>query len=122
VVTLALVPAAILMTRFVAIFVTVMLVMLAAAVLPHPRFMDEVDRLSAGRIVPAVAAPIGLLNRRHIKVDRLLVHRHRRRCNDDRLLINDRRWWHVAQIDAAIDTGLIDADRYPDVCSSKCGR
>src|SRR3989442_7832524 len=90
------------------------LIFLAIA-LTHPLLLDEVHGLTASVVAPAVPAPVLLIDNRDVEVDRLLVHGHRRRGDYNRLSVDDSRRRVVADVDAAVDAGLIDANRNSDV-------
>ena len=104
---------------FFAVFTTVIirtvtvsapLRVLMLVALPHPLFLHEIHRLAAGVVAGTVLAPVLLMARRHVKVDRLALHQHRGRCNDHRLRVDEHRLRVVANVDTAINPRLIDSN------------
>src|SRR5207249_423939 len=89
--------------------------MLEAVALTHPLLLDEVHGLTAGVVAPAVLAPVLLIDNRHVEVDGLLVHGHGGRGDHDRLSVDNGRLRVAADVDAAVDARLVDADRHSNV-------
>src|SRR6516225_6073344 len=89
----------------------VVVVVLVLPALAHPVFADEVDRLAARVVLAAVALPVVLMLLRNVQVHRLLLDDDARRRDDHRLRMPQCRRRHVADRDAAVDAGLVDADR-----------
>ena len=88
--------------------------MLAFIAFSNPLVLNEVHGLAACVVAAAIAAPVLLMRRRHIEVDRLPPSRVLRRGNDHGLR-QDQCWpWHISHVDTTIDAGLMDADRYVD--------
>ena len=81
--------------------------------LSHPLFLYKIHGLATGVVASAVFAPLLLVPRWNIQVDRLALHHHGGRCNDHRLWVNEHRRRVVADINAPIDARLINADRHP---------
>ena len=90
--------------------------MVVLVALADPVVADEVDRLTAGAVLAAVAAPVLLVRRRHVEIDRPpfddVI---RRRGDDHRLRQHQGRARQIADVDAAVDARLVDADRDADV-------
>src|SRR3954453_8748764 len=85
--------------------------MLVLVALAHPLVANEVDRLAAGMVLAAVAAPVLLMRRRHVQIDRATLDDDGRRRDDHRLRVIERRVRQVANVDAAVHARLVDADR-----------
>ena len=88
--------------------------MLVRVALAHPGVPHEVDRLPAGFVAPAIAAPVLLVRGWHVEIDRRPLVGDPRRRDQHRLRQHERRPRHVADVDAAVDTRLVDADRHAD--------
>jgi hypothetical protein len=99
--------------------------MLMRITLMHPTFLHKINRLAAGVVVVAVTAPILLVRSRDVKVDRLALH-HYSRLHKDRVVMNRRRnnnglWIHhcrlgvIANVNAAIDARLVNANRHTHI-------
>ena len=86
---------------------------LVLVALAHPFVAHEVDRLVAGAVAAAVAAPVLLVRRRHVQVDRRpLVDATGWRLDDHRLRQDQSAGGGTSpMVIAAIDAGLVDADR-----------
>jgi hypothetical protein len=89
--------------------------MLALVALAHPLVAHEVHRLAAGGVAAAVAAPVLLVRRRNVQVDRIAADDRARLRDDHRLRQDERRPRHVADVHPAVDAGLVDADRHADL-------
>ena len=105
VVAIMLVPAA---------MATAVMVMMLLPAITHPAILHEIHRLAAGAVAAAVAAPILLMRRWHVQIDRRTLHRDARRRNDHRLGQHQRGPRHIADVDAPVDARLVDADRDAD--------
>src|SRR4051812_2638507 len=79
--------------------------------LANPAFLDEVHRLVARAVAAAIGPPVALMAWRHVQIDRLALHDHRRWRDNDRLGVDQCRLRIVADIDASVDARLVDADR-----------
>ena len=77
---------------------------------PDPLLLHKINRLAASVVAVAMFAPIFLMTVRHVQVNRLAHNSHGLLNNDDGLLINQHRLRVVANIDAAIHTGLVNAN------------
>lgn len=77
-----------------------------------PLFAHEIDGSATGAVTRTVTPPVLLVHRGNVKVHGRRADRPRR--HKDRLGVdNGRRRVATANIDLAINAGLIDADRYP---------
>ena len=123
-VAFAVVMTVVFMPVIAAIFTAlVALVALVAAVVPigvllgiaftHPLVLHKVDRLAAGVVAAAVDAPLALMHRRHVEVDRLPLDDDSRRRNQHRLWQHERGCGQVADVDAAVDAWLVDSIETP---------
>ena len=84
--------------------------------------VDEVNRLTTGVVVVAVAAPVLVVAGRHTHVNGTLLNRDRAAVDDDRLRVDDGRGRLVADVDAAIEPWLVDRDADAYVgCSETAG-
>ena len=86
--------------------------MLISIALHHPLFLNKIHRLSASVVAAAMLAPLLLMPRWDIQINRLAHHGHGLLDDDHGLLIHDDGRWSVADVDSPIDTGLVDIDRY----------
>ncbi|MGA8785714.1 MAG: hypothetical protein WB542_10340, partial [Polaromonas sp.] len=98
-------------SSFVPIVVTVSLVILIAtiavpALAPLPAIIalhfNEVNGPGTCVVSGAVFRPIFGMPRRHVQIKRLLLHKHRRALNDERLHVDQRRRRRIADFDATI--------------------
>ena len=131
VIVVVMVPVATMVTMTViAAIIIVMMPLVAIAALAltisqiafsHPLLLHKIHGLPAGSIAPAVATPVSLVDNGHVKVDRILINDHRSWCDHHRLCIDDWRCRVVADVDAPINTRLIDADRHTYTGSGKHG-
>jgi len=80
-----------------------------------PPVAHEIDRLAASIIFAAVLAPVFLMTGRHVQVHRLINNAGRSGVDHDGSRINDFRLGIVSDVNAAIKTGLADADRHTDI-------
>lgn len=84
-----------------------------------PAVLNKVDPFAAGIVLSTVFAPVLRMARWHVQVDRLS---YRDPLNQTRLTIKQSRLWIVADVDAAIEAGLANADRYADIgCECRNG-
>ena len=80
-----------------------------------PVIAHEVDPPAAGVVLRTMAAPVLLVPRRHVKVNRRGRNEFRRLLDHHGLRI-DKLWLRkVADIDLAEESGLADSDRHADV-------
>lgn len=80
-----------------------------------PFIPHEIDRLAAGIIFAAVLAPVFLMTRRHMEVDRLSNNVNRCGPNHNGLCVNELGLRKVTDINATIKTRLADTDRHTDI-------
>ncbi len=107
------------------VFLSAVILSVSRLILRHidivvPPVTHEVDRLSAGIIFAAVLAPFLLMTRRHVDVDRLIDNAGRCRPDHDRLCVDEFGSRIVSNVNAAIKTGLADADRHADIGCLRC--
>jgi hypothetical protein len=76
-----------------------------------PIVAHEVDRSPASVVFRTVLAPVLLVTRRHMQVDRLYRNVLRRPHNYDRLRVDDRRPRNVANVNLSVKAGLAYCDR-----------
>ena len=95
--------------------------MLLLVTLPHPLFLYKIHRLATRVVACAVFAPLLLVPRWNVQVDRLALHEHGGRCNDHRLRVHEHWRRVVADINAPIDARLINANRHPHTGLGKKG-
>lgn len=80
-----------------------------------PLIAHEIDRLAASIIFTAVFAPFFLMTRRYVQIDWLSYNVNRCGPNNDWFCVN-KFWLRIAaDVNAAIKTGLSDADRHPNI-------
>lgn len=97
-----------------------MLAAVARHVLPVvPIVFYEVDRPATSMVLRAMPAPVFLMPGRYVQINGLHDNMLSRLHRDDRLCIDDRRRRNIADVDLAVEAGLADADRHPDV-AGKC--
>lgn len=80
-----------------------------------PVVMHKVDPLAAGTVMAAMLAPMLAMARRHAQIDGLALDHD---ALDDSRLTVDHAWlriWIIADVDAAIETGLTDRHGNPNV-------
>ncbi len=94
--------------------ITIVFMLLSIAAL-NPVFAHEVHRLSAGVVAGTVPAPILLVFARNVQIDRPLMNRHGARLDDHWLRIDHGGLRVVADVNATVDAGLIDANRDADI-------
>jgi len=82
--------------------------------LANPVFLNKIDRLTAGVVSPAMLGPVLLVPWWHIQLNRLPIDGDRGLNDYHRLRVNNAGLRKFANVDAAIDTGLMDANRNPD--------
>jgi len=105
-VSLVFLPAVILaMTRLILRYIDIIV----------PPITHEIDRLAASIIFAAVLAPFFLMARRHVQVHRLINNTGRSMPNHDGLCVYEFGLRKVSDVNAAIKTGLADADRHTDI-------
>ena len=80
-----------------------------------PVLLHEVDRLAARIVFAAVLPPVFRVTRGNMEIDRLAHDVHTDRLDDDWLRVEQPRRWKISDIDAAIENGLADVDRYANV-------
>ena len=119
VVTSATVSMVFITTMFVlSVFPVMVLTIIGNVIIPIPAFFYKIYRPATGMIAVAVLAPPFCMARGHPQVDRLILF-HDMPVDDDRFAIDDA-WCRIrelANIDAAIEPGLADADGYAHICS-----
>ena len=81
-----------------------------------PAILHEIDRLPAGVVLVAVLAPVLLMARTYVQVNRLACYARWRTLDNDWLSVDQLRLREIADIDAAIEAGLADLDGYADIC------
>src|SRR5689334_7165873 len=84
-----------------------------------PAVLYEINGLPARVVAIAELAPVLRMPGRNAQIDRL-AHRTGRALDDDRLRIHDARRGRAADVDAAVEPRLADANRYSDV-GGQCG-
>ena len=94
----------------IAVILAVPTVLLLLIALANPTLLDKVHGLPACAVAAAMLGPVLLVPRRDIQVHGLRPDDHRLWRNDDRLAIDHRRSRIVADVDSAVDPGLVDAD------------
>jgi hypothetical protein len=80
-----------------------------------PPVLHKIDWLTAGVVLVAIPAPVPGVSRGDVQVDRLLGDTHRSPLDYDRTWVDEYRLWNVTDIDAAIEPGLADRNRYAHV-------
>lgn len=78
---------------------------------------DEVHRLAASVVLAAMLGPLFGMARWYMKIEWRLLDQNCGALNDDRLCIDQRRRWRVANVDAAIDARL----QLPRDCGADIG-
>ena len=85
-----------------------------------PSIFYEIDRVTASIVLAAVLAPVLGMSWRHVHVNGLINDADRCGMNDNRSCVNDFGMGKAPNVNAAIETGLGDADRDPDIGSKCC--
>src|SRR6187431_2824684 len=80
-----------------------------------PVLLYEVDRLSARVVLAAVLAPVFCVTRGNVNVNGLAHHAHGHRLDDHGFLVDEHRGREIANVDATVEPGLADLDRYTHV-------
>jgi hypothetical protein len=80
-----------------------------------PFVLDEIDGAATGIILGAVLAPVFLMTGRYVHVDGLIDNTGGNRMNHDGLRVDDLRLRIIVDVNAAIESGLADTDRNPDI-------
>lgn len=111
---------AIVVIAAVSVIATVVAVIVALAVAGNidivvPPVLHKIDWLTAGVVLVAIPAPVPGVSRGNVQVDRLLGDTHRSPLDHDRTWVDEYRLWNVTDIDAAIEPGLADRNRYAHV-------
>src|SRR5262252_9087990 len=78
-----------------------------------PTFLYEIDRLTTRIVAVAMLVPVLGMAGRHMQVDWLRGHTHGYRLDHDGLGVEDRRRGQGADVNAAIEAWLTNADRHP---------
>lgn len=76
-----------------------------------PRILDKIDLLAAGVIRTAVLRPMFGVPRRYAQIDWRLWDVPARPFDDDRLGVDHRWRWEVADVEATVEARLADLDR-----------
>ncbi|GGH54378.1 hypothetical protein GCM10010975_10870 [Comamonas phosphati] len=93
---------------------------LAAPVPVRRRVAQKINRLAAGVVAPAIAAPVARVLGRHPHIDGLLGHHHGRRGNQHGLLVQQRRR-RIAYVHAPIDAwSQLPGNRAADIGLGLC--
>jgi hypothetical protein len=88
--------------------------MLTLVPVPDPLLLHKIHGPTASAVAGAIAAPVLLVKRRNVKIGRRYSNRARR--DDHRLRVNHGRRGIAANVDLAVNTGLVDTDGYPHLC------
>ena len=80
-----------------------------------PLIMHEIDRLATCIILTTVLAPVLLMTRRYVHIDRLINYTGRRGLNHNGPSVDELGLRSVSDVNAAIKTGLADAYRHTDI-------
>lgn len=89
--------------------------MLMLVAVPNPLLLHKIHRLATGVVVHAMFAPVLLMARRHVKINRL-AHNGNGLLNDDhRLRIDQHGLRIIADVDTPVNAGLVDPDRHAHV-------
>ena len=111
---------ALVLTMVVIAFAIVRVCVLGALVMMHvfvvvPLVLHEIDGPAAGAVLTTMLAPVLLMPRRHMQIDRRHLVVFGCALNDNRLGVHDRRPWHVSDFDLPVKAWLSDADRDRDI-------
>src|SRR6266705_585770 len=98
-------------TLVMAVTVMSMVLVVIAIYLPVARYVyvvvpvvtDKVDRPTAGVVGRTMLAPVLLMTRRNVQIDRRGHHDHRRRLNHHRMRVHQLRRWKIADSDLAVE-------------------
>src|SRR4029077_1684240 len=85
-----------------------------------PVVLHEVDRLSAGVVLAAMVAPIPLIARANVQIDRRRQHAAGNAYTHDGRAIDEARRRRVAEIHASVESGIAQADR-DSYLRGRCG-
>jgi hypothetical protein len=80
-----------------------------------PVIAHEIDRPAAGVVLRAVFAPVFLVARRHVQVERRGREELRHLLDHHRLGINNWRLRNAADVDLSEESGLADSDRHANI-------
>ena len=80
-----------------------------------PFLFYEIDGALARIVLAAVLAPVLRMTGRHVHIDGLINNADRRGMNKDGSCVNDFWMGKTTNVNAAVKTGLGDADRDPDI-------
>ena len=100
----------------VAVIVTMAFTIVGNVSIGVPVMPDEVDRLAAGVVLAAVMAPIALIARAHMQIDRRRQHPAVNAYAHDGRAVDEAGCRRVADIHASIKPGLAQADGGRHLC------
>ena len=103
-------------TVFVTVFVTVVLAIVRDVSIGVPVMPDEIDRLTAGIVLAAVMAPVALIARAHMEIDRRRQYAAMNSYTHDGRTIDEAGRRRVADIHASIKARVAQADGGPHLC------
>jgi hypothetical protein len=100
----------------IAVIVTMLFTIVGNVSMGVPVMPDEVDRLAAGVVLAAVMAPIALIARAHMQVDRRRQHAAMYAYAHDGRAIDEAGRRRVADIHASVKAGVAQADGGRHLC------
>ena len=86
-----------------------------------PAVLHEQHALAAGMVIAAMTRPMLDVARRHAQVDRRRLDIAHRALHDDRLAIHHLRLRIIADVDAAVEARLADAEGHRDIGGERGG-
>src|SRR5580704_3992838 len=104
---------AVIVAVFVPMFVPMMFAIVGNVSIGVPVMPDKVDRLATGVVLAAVMAPIALIARSHMQIDRRRQHAAMNTYAHDRRAINEAGRRRVADIYASVKARVAQFDRGP---------
>ena len=103
----------------VAMFITMVFTIMGDVSIGVPIMPDEVDRLTAGVVLAAVMAPIALVARAYMQIDRRRQHATLNAYADHRRAIDEAGRRRVADIHASVKARVAQADGGRHLCARR---
>jgi hypothetical protein len=100
---------------FTTIFLSMMLLIIRHVSFIVPPVLYEIDRAATGIVFGAVLTPMLFMTGRYMHINRLIYDSGGHRLNYDGFCINEFGLRRVSDVNAAIETGLTDADRNSNI-------
>ena len=107
-------------TMFLAMSLTMLRLIIGNIFFIVPSVLYEIDWSAACIVFGAVLAPVFLMTRRYVHIDRLVDNADRRRMDNDRSCVNELRLGSVSDVNVTIKARLADTDRHTNICGLCC--